>query len=156
MRKAEDGWASNYSDWILWEIYAQLTLRMGRPWFIGRWARTVGLNTRKATRNHALQQGMFRKYEIQSPDSRLGPKSMSDLLDIFEGVTIDESVPEIAERILAELGDEVNSLGGLTLEVEESPVRSSTMAYSFYQTKMKGVPLTVRSTGTSPSRLSSR
>ena len=122
MRKAEDGWASNNSDWILWEIYAQLTLRLGRPWFIGRWANRVGLNTGKLHEIMPCSRECVESIRSSAPDSRLGPKSMSDLLEVFEGVTIHDSVPEIAERTLAELGDEVNSLGELTLEVGQRPV----------------------------------
>ena len=123
MRKAEDGWGSNYNDWVLWEIYAQLTVRMGRPWFLGRWARTVGLNTRKLHSIMPCSRECVENMRLESTDSRLGPQAMSDLLDVFEGVRIDESVPSIAERILEDIGGELGAIGGLTLNIDRSPVR---------------------------------
>jgi len=123
MRQTDDGWSSNNSDWVLWELYSQLSLRMGKPWFLGRWANTVGLNTRKLHNIMPCSGECLHDIKKGPNESLLGPHSMAELLEAFEGISIDDSVSEIAGHILEDLGDELSDLASITLHSEGQPVQ---------------------------------
>ena len=122
-RMAEDGWGSNQADWVLWELYSQLSLRMGKPWFLGRWARTVGLNTDKLHDIMPCSGECLLEMQKGSIDSRLGPRAMAELLWEFEGISIPDSVSDDAEQILNNLGERIGELGGLSLHSRGRPVQ---------------------------------
>ena len=122
MRKVEDGWGSNNADWVLWELYSQLSLRLGKPWFLSRWANTVGLNTSKLHEIMPCSGESLMNMRLGEDGSRLGPRSMAELLGVFEGIIVEDSVSEIAEQILDDLGDGVSDLAALTLHSEGRPV----------------------------------
>lgn len=122
-RKAEDGWGSNQADWVLWELYSHLSLRMGKPWFLSRWARTVGLNTDKLHDIMPCSGECLLEMQKQSVESRLGPRAMAELLWEFEGIRIPYSVSDDAEQILNDLGGRIGEIGALTLYSRGLPVQ---------------------------------
>ncbi len=123
MRKAEDGWGSNNADWVLWEVYCQLSLRLGKPWFLGRWSNTVGLNTGKLHEIMPCSGESLKNMKTESIETRLGPHSMAELLKVFERIDIHDSTCDIADQILSDLGEGLADLANLTLHSEGRPVQ---------------------------------